>query len=59
MDQVLRDFFRALRAAGVKVSIPEALDAAKTVGLVGYGDREDFKGLRGRVRTLEVGWGKL
>ncbi len=22
-------------------------------------DREDFKGLQGRVRSLEVGWGKL
>ena len=40
MDQVLRDFLRALRNSGVKVSIPEGIDALNTAKLVGYQDRE-------------------
>jgi uncharacterized protein with von Willebrand factor type A (vWA) domain len=43
MDQVLRDFLRALRAAGVKVSIPEGIDAMNTAKLVGYSDRAVLK----------------
>lgn len=43
MQGQLEDFFRALRAADVKVSPAEAIDAARTVVTVGYGDRELFK----------------
>ena len=43
MDQILRDFLRALRGAGVQVSIPESIDAMNTVKLVGYQDREVLK----------------
>jgi uncharacterized protein with von Willebrand factor type A (vWA) domain len=39
----LEQFFRALRAADVKVSPAEAIDAARTISAVGYADRELFK----------------
>ncbi len=43
MQHTLEEFLRALRAADVKVSPAEAIDAARTVATVGYGDRELFK----------------
>jgi hypothetical protein len=43
MQQTLEQFFRALRAADVKVSPAEAIDASRTAAMVGYGDRELFK----------------
>jgi uncharacterized protein with von Willebrand factor type A (vWA) domain len=43
MPAALEDFLRALRAADVKVSPAEAIDAARTVATVGYADRELFK----------------
>ena len=43
MQQPLQNFIRALRAAEVKVSPAESIDAAETVALVGYGDRELLK----------------
>ena len=43
MQHTLEEFLRALRAADVKVSPAEAIDAARTVAAVGYGDRELFK----------------
>ena len=43
MQHTLEEFRRALRAADVKVSPAEAIDAARTVAAVGYGDRELFK----------------
>lgn len=39
----MEDFFRALRAADVKVSPAEAIDAHRTVAQVGFADRELFK----------------
>ena len=43
MQGALEDFFRALRAADVKVSPAEAIDAHLTVAKVGFEDRELFK----------------
>ncbi|ODT64110.1 MAG: hypothetical protein ABS77_01600 [Phenylobacterium sp. SCN 69-14] len=43
MQGALEDFFRALRAADVKVSPAEAIDAHRTVETVGFSDRELFK----------------
>ena len=43
MQHTLEEFLRALRAADVKVSPAEAIDAARTVAAVGYADRELFK----------------
>ena len=43
MQHTLEQFLRALRAADVKVSPAEAIDAARTVATVGYADRELFK----------------
>ena len=43
MQHTLEEFLRALRAADVKVSPAEAIDAARTVSAVGYSDRELFK----------------
>jgi uncharacterized protein with von Willebrand factor type A (vWA) domain len=39
----LEQFLRALRAADVRVSPAEAIDAARTITAVGYADRELFK----------------
>ena len=43
MQHTLEQFFRALRAADVKVSPAEAIDASRTAATVGYADRELFK----------------
>src|SRR6267378_4240034 len=43
MQRTLEDFLRALRAADVRVSPAEAIDAARTIETVGYADRELFK----------------
>ncbi|HEY8614853.1 VWA domain-containing protein [Phenylobacterium sp.] len=43
MQHTLQDFLRALRAADVRVSPAEAIDAARTVETVGYADRTLFK----------------
>ncbi len=43
MQHTLEEFLRALRAADVRVSPAEAIDAARTVSTVGYADRELFK----------------
>ena len=40
MQRTMEDFFRALRAADVRVSPAEAIDAHLAVAAVGYGDRE-------------------
>src|SRR5258706_6568152 len=39
MTEVLGDFIRALRAADVRISTSEAIDAGAALGLVGYDDR--------------------
>jgi uncharacterized protein with von Willebrand factor type A (vWA) domain len=43
MQHTLEQFLRALRAADVRVSPAEAIDAARTAATVGYADRELFK----------------
>ena len=43
MERALTRFIRALRSAGADVSSTEAIDAARTVALVGYADREVMK----------------
>jgi uncharacterized protein len=43
MQHTLEEFLRALRAADVRVSPAEAIDAARTAAAVGYADRELFK----------------
>ncbi|MFN3521745.1 MAG: VWA domain-containing protein [Phenylobacterium sp.] len=40
MQRTMEDFFRALRAADVRVSPAEAIDAHLAVAAVGYGERE-------------------
>jgi hypothetical protein len=43
MERVLNNFVIALRNAGIRVSVSETLDAARTLDLVGYEDRETLK----------------
>ena len=43
MQRPLENFFRALRAADIRVSPAESIDAHRTVDLVGYHDRRLFK----------------
>ena len=43
MERVLRDFIIALRNAGIRVSVSESIDAAHTLDLVGYEDRDILK----------------
>lgn len=43
MEKQISNFIRALRSADVRVSTGEALDAARTVAMIGYGDRALMK----------------
>lgn len=43
MDKPLAGFIRALRSAGANVSTAEAIDAARTLALIGYDDRATLK----------------
>lgn len=49
MERTLTDFIRALRAAGAPVSSAEAIDAARTLALIGYDDRQRMKDAFGLV----------
>lgn len=49
MDETLAGYVRALRAAGADASTAEALDAARTVALLGYADRAVLKTSLGLV----------
>lgn len=40
MERALNGYIRALRLAGVEASTAEAIDAARTLAIVGYSDRE-------------------
>ncbi len=42
-DRAISDFVRALRSADVRVSPGETIDAARTLEIVGYGDRARLK----------------
>ena len=43
MERTLTNYIRALRSAGAGVSTTEAIDAARTLDLVGYADRDLLK----------------
>lgn len=43
MDRTLSSFIRALRAAGAEVSTGEAIDAARVLAMIGYGDKSELK----------------
>lgn len=43
MDKRMVDFIRALRAAGVRISLAESIDAMHGVEEIGVGDREEFR----------------
>jgi len=43
MQHTLEQFFRALRAADVRVSPAEAIDASRAVAVTGFADRQLFK----------------
>lgn len=43
MDKRMVDFIRALRAAGVRISLAESIDAMNGVDEVGVNDREQFR----------------
>ncbi|WP_068876239.1 MULTISPECIES: VWA domain-containing protein [unclassified Phenylobacterium] len=43
MQHTLEQFFRALRAADVRVSPAEAIDASRAIAVTGYGDRTLFR----------------
>jgi hypothetical protein len=43
MERLITNFIRALRSADVRVSTGEALDAARTVSLLGFAEREALK----------------
>jgi uncharacterized protein len=49
MERTLTDFIRALRAAGAPVSSAEAIDAANTLALIGFEDRQRMKDAFGLV----------
>ncbi len=49
MEAALTNFIRALRSSDVRVSTGEALDAARTVALIGYADRALMKDSLGCV----------
>lgn len=49
MDSLLAGFVRALRAAGAEASTAETMDAARTLALLGYGDRAALKDALGLV----------
>lgn len=43
MQRTLEDFYKVVRAAGIKISPSDAIDASRTVALVGYRDRGILK----------------
>lgn len=49
MSEVLTEFIRALRAADVRVSISESIDAGRAVELVGFDNRQVLKHSLGQV----------
>jgi uncharacterized protein with von Willebrand factor type A (vWA) domain len=49
MDSLLAGFVRALRAAGAEASTAETIDAARTVALLGYAERDTLKAALGLV----------
>lgn len=54
MTQVLTDFIKALRAADVRVSTAESIDAAGALDFVGFGDRDVLKNALSQVLAKSV-----
>jgi uncharacterized protein with von Willebrand factor type A (vWA) domain len=54
MDASLAGFVRALRVAGAQASTAEAIDAARAMALVGFGDRDSLKASLGVVLAKSV-----
>ncbi len=54
MERTLTQYIRALRAAGAGVSTTEAIDAARTLDVVGYADRAVMKTALGAVLAKSV-----
>ncbi len=54
MERTLTQYIRALRAAGAGVSTTEAIDAARTLDVVGYEDRALVKTALGAVLAKSV-----
>ena len=54
MERTLTNYIRALRAAGAAVSPAEAIDAARTLALMGYQDRAVLKQSLGVVLAKSV-----
>ncbi|MCF8470244.1 MAG: VWA domain-containing protein [Parvibaculum sp.] len=49
MSEVLGDFIRALRAADIRVSTSESIDAGKVVSLIGFDDRGTLRSALAQV----------
>lgn len=49
MSEVLGDFIRALRAADIRVSTSESIDAGKVVSLIGFDDRRTLRNALAQV----------
>lgn len=54
MTQTLSDFIRALRAADLRVSTAESIEAASALALVGYEQRELLKQALGQVLAKSI-----
>ena len=54
MTQVLTDFIKALRAADVRVSTAESIDAAGALDFVGFGDRDVLKNALSQLLAKSV-----
>jgi len=54
MERTLTRYIRALRSAGAGVSTTEAMDAARTVDVVGWADRGVLKTALGTVLAKSV-----
>ena len=53
MTEVIGDFIRALRAADVRVSTAESIDAGEVIGLVGFSSREVLRHALGSALANE------
>ena len=54
MEQVLQNFIASLRAAGVRISVSESLDASRAISFLGYEDRQVFKDTLSTVLAKSV-----
>lgn len=55
MTEVLNDFIRALRAADVRVSTSESIDAGRTLALLGFGQRQALRDALSQVLAKSEG----